>query len=111
MKILSINTHNPSFGQVRKSAAQIAIDKAGGNPSELKRIKRLVEGQKDNLKYDIIASRDPDYTYEVVDADGTYFCMDTKCNNFDFACAIASNLNQSYETIGLVEKIFANCKD
>lgn len=44
---------SPSFGKVRRSAAELAIWKAQNDMNELNAIKSEVEGQADNYLYDV----------------------------------------------------------
>ena len=54
MNISKISPFSPSFGIVRRAAAQRAVELARGDLNELETIKRVVEEQKDNRMYDIV---------------------------------------------------------
>ena len=55
MRISSINTYAPSFGQVRKSAAKCAINDADGDINKLILLRSLIEEQRDNHSYDVMS--------------------------------------------------------
>lgn len=122
MKISSINTYNPSFGQVRKSAAEQAIKDTKGNYEKLRAIKNYVEQQKDNDKYDIVANEGllkGNFPYKVEGAalNNNYFdifrtlygaCVDaTERKEQDEA----NGLRLSEEFKALASEILAECED
>ena len=119
MKILSINTHNPSFGQVRKSAAEIAIEQTKGDMDKLKKVKELVEGQKNNKKVDIVGSSGY-RPFRLVHKGcfGHHYTI-TKCDSLEEACERTDNYlgrnidnkNSSDKFQALANEILASCKN
>ena len=112
MNISGINTYNLGFGQVHRDAARKAIDESGHNIDKLKKVKKLVEEQKDNSLYDIM-EEPKTHRYMIVrnaeDASAVQdeYCDNfgiSYCDNFETACAIAS-----YNK--MVEDVLACCKE
>ena len=83
----------PSFGQVKRSAAERAIRYAHGDIDKLNEIKDLVKGQKDNTDFDVVASNYSLYRYEVVKRDIKYSL--SYCDDFREACEIANKCKES----------------
>lgn len=112
MNISGINMYNLSFGQVHRDAARKAIDEAGHQIDKLKKIKNLVEEQKDNTLYDITEDSKTHRFKIVRNAENNSAVRDEYCDsfeisysdNFEAACAIAA-----YNK--MVEDILADCKE
>lgn len=120
MNVSGINMYTPSFGQIRKSAAEKAIKETNGNVSKLQIIRDMVDSQKHNKQFDIIASPDDSFgKYQVISSDGKR--SDTMlCNDIYDACFIANEWHEEtsqepadkkniFDT--LAAEILAECKD
>ena len=68
MNISRINTYSPSFGKVRKSAAEMAIKHADGDIKKLRTIEILTKGQGYNKRWDVVWS-DAHRSYAIVKRD------------------------------------------
>ena len=116
MKISSINTHNPSFGQIRRCAALKAIQETNGNINKLNIIRDLVDREKNNDKYDVIWSDTDDY-YEVIKK-GTDR-ISAYCGTISDACFYANEWYRRDNGInaygpqadGIIDEILAGCSD
>ena len=104
MNVSKINIYAPSFGRVRKSAAELAIKQADGDIKQLNEIKRLIDSESDNDSYDVMATK-LNHRYKVVKSGsnrGLAFY-----SNFDSACYQASQLVE-YDKLLMFKK--AQCK-
>ena len=119
MNISRIDMYAPSFGQVKRSAAERAIDDAKGNIDELKKVKELVEGQKSNKKVDIVGCSGY-CPFKVVRRGcfGRHYTI-TKYDSLKEACEMADdylgrNINDkncSDKFQSLTNEILAACKE
>ena len=96
MNVSGISAYSPSFGQVKRSAAEKAIESCNGDIGKISRVKQQVEDQKDNYRYDIkgLGPREY-YNYIVVKrGENSGMCYMT----LDEACYYA-NRSAAYEEI------------
>lgn len=89
MNISKINMNQLSFGQVKRSAAELAIKQADGDIKQLNEIKRLIDSESDNDSYDVMATK-LNHRYKVVKS-GSNRAL-AFYSNFDSACYQASQL-------------------
>lgn len=96
MRISSVNSNSIHFAQIKKSAVKNAIKFAKGDVKKLERVKELLEEQKDNDKYHVIARASyTAYGYSVINNNGNN--MGVRFLNLSEACNLASILKRRDE--------------
>ena len=96
MDITKINSNSMNFGNIKKSAVEVAIREANGNLNKLSRIKDAIEKQKNN-PYDIKGLPSHEYYNYIVVKQGKTSGMSAM--TLEEACQTANTNKQIDELV------------